>query len=302
MAFVASASACRISIRACRRSSIACRASSRCARSRRRRARSGFDSVNYDLIYGLPLQTLRQRGCHHGRGLPAAARIASRCMAMRMCRGSNPGSGASSEFDLPEGDDKRRCTSWARALLAARAIARSGWITSRSRATACGRRSARGPCIAISWATRRRVHEPMIGLGVSSIGDAGDAFAQNEKDLQRYQERVAQRRAADAARSRAGCRRPGAAPAHSATDDAAGDALGSSRRDYTDASCHATASAWRSRQPMAWYELEHRRLPRHRERARRFCATSAWRSMRGSRADCRTRRCSAVRSSRLRTA
>ena len=32
---------------------------------------------------------------------------------------------------------------------------------------------------------------PLIGLGVSSIGDAGDAFAQNEKDLQRYQERVA---------------------------------------------------------------------------------------------------------------
>ena len=31
----------------------------------------------------------------------------------------------------------------------------------------------------------------MIGLGVSSIGDAGDAFAQNEKDLQRYQERIA---------------------------------------------------------------------------------------------------------------
>src|SRR6202034_917042 len=32
---------------------------------------------------------------------------------------------------------------------------------------------------------------PLIGLGVSSIGDPGDAFAQNEKDLQRYQERVA---------------------------------------------------------------------------------------------------------------
>src|SRR5262249_52122250 len=31
---------------------------------------------------------------------------------------------------------------------------------------------------------------PLIGLGVSAIGDAGDAFAQNEKDLQRYQERV----------------------------------------------------------------------------------------------------------------
>jgi oxygen-independent coproporphyrinogen-3 oxidase len=31
---------------------------------------------------------------------------------------------------------------------------------------------------------------PLIGLGVSAIGDAGDAFAQNEKDLQGYQERV----------------------------------------------------------------------------------------------------------------
>jgi oxygen-independent coproporphyrinogen-3 oxidase len=31
---------------------------------------------------------------------------------------------------------------------------------------------------------------PLIGLGVSSIGDAGDAFAQNEKDLRYYQQRV----------------------------------------------------------------------------------------------------------------
>ncbi len=31
---------------------------------------------------------------------------------------------------------------------------------------------------------------PLIGLGVSAIGDAGDAFAQNEKDLRQYQQRV----------------------------------------------------------------------------------------------------------------
>jgi oxygen-independent coproporphyrinogen III oxidase len=31
---------------------------------------------------------------------------------------------------------------------------------------------------------------PLIGLGVSSIGDAGDAYAQNEKDLRNYQQRV----------------------------------------------------------------------------------------------------------------
>jgi oxygen-independent coproporphyrinogen-3 oxidase len=32
--------------------------------------------------------------------------------------------------------------------------------------------------------------EPLIGLGVSSIGDAGDAYVQNEKDLRLYQQRV----------------------------------------------------------------------------------------------------------------
>jgi oxygen-independent coproporphyrinogen-3 oxidase len=33
--------------------------------------------------------------------------------------------------------------------------------------------------------------QPLIGLGVSAIGDAGDAFVQNDKNLQSYQERVA---------------------------------------------------------------------------------------------------------------
>ena len=31
---------------------------------------------------------------------------------------------------------------------------------------------------------------PLIGLGVSSIGDSGDAFVQNEKNLQQYEERI----------------------------------------------------------------------------------------------------------------
>jgi oxygen-independent coproporphyrinogen-3 oxidase len=32
---------------------------------------------------------------------------------------------------------------------------------------------------------------PLLGLGVSAIGDAGDAFVQNEKNLQQYEERLA---------------------------------------------------------------------------------------------------------------
>jgi oxygen-independent coproporphyrinogen-3 oxidase len=34
---------------------------------------------------------------------------------------------------------------------------------------------------------------PLLGLGVSAIGDAVDAFVQNEKDLQQYHERLARR-------------------------------------------------------------------------------------------------------------
>jgi oxygen-independent coproporphyrinogen-3 oxidase len=34
---------------------------------------------------------------------------------------------------------------------------------------------------------------PLLGLGVSAIGDAVDAFVQNEKDLQQYHERIARR-------------------------------------------------------------------------------------------------------------
>jgi oxygen-independent coproporphyrinogen-3 oxidase len=33
--------------------------------------------------------------------------------------------------------------------------------------------------------------QPLLGLGVSAIGEAGDAYAQNEKELQPWQERVA---------------------------------------------------------------------------------------------------------------
>ncbi|HEY5307015.1 MAG TPA: coproporphyrinogen III oxidase, partial [Casimicrobiaceae bacterium] len=33
--------------------------------------------------------------------------------------------------------------------------------------------------------------EPLLGLGVSAIGDAGDAFAQNDKDFVAYQQRLA---------------------------------------------------------------------------------------------------------------
>ena len=69
-------------------------------------------------------------------------------------------------------------------------ITRSAWITSRSTATRCHK-----PCVTSTLHrnfmgyTSRHV-APLIGLGVSAIGDAWTAFVQNEKTIEPYQERV----------------------------------------------------------------------------------------------------------------
>ncbi len=116
---------------------------------------------------------------------------ASRSMAMRTCRGSSPGSGASPRLICPRARRSGRCTSSGRERLEREGYREIGldhfaletdslWQAQRSGTL---HRNFMGYTTAFT--------RPMIGLGVSSIGDAGDAFAQNEKDLQRYQERVA---------------------------------------------------------------------------------------------------------------
>lgn len=150
----------------------------------------GFQSVNFDLIYGLPLQTENSvRGT-----MAAVARLRPDRIALYSYAHVpwiKPQQRRFTEADLPMGDAKRALYEVGRELLS-----REGYLEigldhfalpddSLWRASESGRlhRNFMG------YTSRRSV--PQLGLGVSAIGDAWSAFAQNEKVLERYQERLA---------------------------------------------------------------------------------------------------------------
>jgi oxygen-independent coproporphyrinogen-3 oxidase len=102
-----------------------------------------------------------------------------------------PGQRRFTESDLPEGDDKRELYELARERLAAQGYRELGldYFVLESDGLWKAQRSGTLHRNFMGYTTEYA--RPMIGLGVSSIGDAGDAFAQSEKDLQRYHERIA---------------------------------------------------------------------------------------------------------------
>jgi oxygen-independent coproporphyrinogen-3 oxidase len=164
--------------------------SERCVAVVTRAARAlGFDSINFDLIYGLPLQ--------------ASASIAATMDAVCRLRPDRialygyahvpwikPGQRRFSELDVPDAPRRRQLYELGRERLEREGYREIGldhfalesdplWQAQQSGAL---HRNFMGYTDACAL--------PLIGLGVSAIGDAGDAFAQNEKDLRCYQQRV----------------------------------------------------------------------------------------------------------------
>ncbi len=144
--------------------------------------RLGFDSINVDLIYGLPLQTA-ERFAHTVEQVVAhRRRIASPCSATRTCRGC-----ASSRARWPRASPKawRNSASSARALKAFSTpdTSTSAWTTSR------------GPNDELAVAQRERtLHRnfqgyttkagaDLYGMGVSAISSVGACYAQNDRDV-----------------------------------------------------------------------------------------------------------------------
>jgi len=221
----------------------------------------------------------------------APASRSHRALRLRPRAWIKPGQRRFTEADLPQGADKRALYELGRERLAAKVTGKSDWITLRSKAMGYGRLSPAATCIVISWDTPRRSPDP-DRLGVSAIGDAGDAFAQNEKDLQRYQERVMQGQL-PIQRGTAGCGGSCPAQPHSATHDASGDALDEPGNARV-AGQRAGATGRARRRRLVQLDATGCRVT---DRGRPSCATSAWPSMHAWRAACRTRRCSVVRSS-----
>lgn len=150
----------------------------------------GYDSVNFDLIYGLPLQTLASVDAT----MDAVCRMRPDRIALygyAHVPWIKPGQRRFTESDLPEGEQKRALYELGRERLEREGYREIG-LDHFALETDSLWRALRGGTLHRNFMGYTTAFtRPMIGLGVSSIGDAGDAFAQNEKDLQRYQERVA---------------------------------------------------------------------------------------------------------------
>jgi oxygen-independent coproporphyrinogen-3 oxidase len=150
----------------------------------------GFDSINYDLIYGLPLQT----SASIDATMDAVCRLRPDRIALygyAHVPWIKPGQRRFTEADLPEGAARRELYELGRERLASCGYREIGLDHFALESDSLWRAQRSGTLHRNFMGYGTACSRPLIGLGVSSIGDAGDAFAQNDKDLQRYQERVA---------------------------------------------------------------------------------------------------------------
>ena len=152
----------------------------------------GFDSVNFDLIYGLPLQTLASID------LTMAEVCALRPDRIALYGYAHvpwikPGQRRFTEVDLPEGQAKRALYERGRQHLE-RAGYREIGLDHFALPTDSLWQAARAGTLHRNFMGYAEAFtRPLLGFGVSAIGDAGDAYAQNEKDLQQYHERISRR-------------------------------------------------------------------------------------------------------------
>ncbi len=149
----------------------------------------GFTSINYDLIYGLPLQTREsiQSTIEAVRGL-RPDRIAFYSYAH--VPWIKPGQRRFTEADLPSGDEKRELYEMGRRMLEEVGYREIGMDHFALETDSLWKASVEGSLHRNFMGYTSRQVSPLIGLGVSAIGDAWTAFAQNEKVLETYQTRV----------------------------------------------------------------------------------------------------------------
>ena len=149
----------------------------------------GFVSINYDLIYGLPLQTqdsVRNTILAVNKMRPDRISFYSYAHVPWI----KPAHRGFTEDDLPDGDAKRALYELGRNLLEDAGYHEIGMdhfaLESDSLWQAVQDKTLHRNFM--GYISRQVT--PLIGLGVSAIGDSWDMFAQNEKQLERYVERV----------------------------------------------------------------------------------------------------------------
>jgi len=149
----------------------------------------GFNSINYDLIYGLPLQTMASVEDTITQVVDLKPdRIAF--YAYAHVPWIKPGQRRFTEADLPSGDQKRALYERGRELLENAGYAEIGMDHFALKSDSLYSAVQRGELHRNFMGYTARNVSPILALGVSSIGDAWTAFAQNEKLLETYVDRV----------------------------------------------------------------------------------------------------------------
>jgi oxygen-independent coproporphyrinogen-3 oxidase len=150
----------------------------------------GFASINYDLIYGLPLQTLASIE----QTLGAVERLRPDRIAFYAYAHVpwiKPSQRRFTEADLPQGEAKRVLYERGREMLECAGYREIGMDHFSLETDSLWKAVEAGTLHRNFMGYTSRQVAPLIGLGVSAIGDAWTAFAQNEKAIEPYEQRVA---------------------------------------------------------------------------------------------------------------
>jgi len=149
----------------------------------------GYASINYDLIYGLPLQTLKS--------VRNTIEIVRRLRPDRIAFYGyahvpwiKPGQRRFTEADLPTGDEKRALYELGRTMLEEVGYNEVGMDHFALEEDSLWKSAQNGELHRNFMGYTSRQVAPLFALGVSAIGDSWGAFAQNEKLLETYTARV----------------------------------------------------------------------------------------------------------------
>jgi oxygen-independent coproporphyrinogen-3 oxidase len=149
----------------------------------------GYTSINWDLIYGLPLQTLERMSRTVETTLRARPdRIALYSFAL--VPWIKPAQRSFQESDLPVGEEKRALYEHARALLLAGGYVEIGMDHFALPEEGLSRAQAQGRLHRNFMGYVDQRTDLLLGLGVSAISETPDCFHQNEKVLNVYARRV----------------------------------------------------------------------------------------------------------------
>lgn len=149
----------------------------------------GFNSINYDLIYGLPFQTLGSVE----QTVEAVMRLKPDRIAFygyAHVPWVKAGQRHFTEDDLPSGSEKRQLYERGRELLLTAGYREIGMDHFALESDSLWQTAVKGHLHRNFMGYTSRFVTPLIGLGVSSISDSWDMFAQNEKQIEAYTARV----------------------------------------------------------------------------------------------------------------